>query len=59
MEIGNYYRYADQSSMNATAHNLHDHFDTVFATATHSGDFTQFVLDDNDIARVTWTITIS
>ena len=33
-------------------------FDTVFATAESSGDFTAFTLDDNDVARVTWTITI-
>ena len=34
-------------------------FGTTFATATSSGDFTAFTLDQNDIARVTWTITIS
>ena len=34
-------------------------FSTTFATATSSGDFTAFTLDQNDIARVTWTITIS
>ena len=37
------------------------HFDTIFATANADtdSDFTAFSLDDNDIARVTWTITIS
>ena len=60
MQMGYDYKFVDQSSMNASAKGLHDHFEgTVFATANHSGDFTQFVLDDNDIARVTWTITIS
>jgi len=34
-------------------------FTTTFATATSSGDFTAFTLDANDVARVTWTITIS
>lgn len=34
-------------------------FATTFATATSSGDFTAFTLDQNDIARVTWQITIS
>ena len=34
-------------------------FATTFATATSSGDFTAFTLDANDVARVTWTITIS
>lgn len=34
-------------------------FATTFATATSSGDFSAFTLDQNDIARVTWTITIS
>lgn len=34
-------------------------FSTTFATATASGDFSAFTLDANDIARVTWTITIS
>lgn len=33
-------------------------FSTTFATAQASGDFTAFTLDDNDVARVTWTITI-
>lgn len=33
-------------------------FSTTFATAQSSGDFTAFSLDDNDVARVTWTITI-
>ena len=57
-QIGNSYQAGDQSSMTPNAHALFDHFDIVFATAEHSSDFTQFVLDDNDIARVTWTITI-
>ena len=34
-------------------------FGTTFATAESSGDFTAFTLDDNDVCRVTWTITIS
>jgi len=34
-------------------------FSTTFATAEASGDFTAFSLDDNDVCRVTWTITIS
>ncbi len=34
-------------------------FATTFATATSSGDFSAFTLDPADIARVTWTITIS
>ena len=34
-------------------------FATTFATASSSGDFSAFTLDANDIARVTWTITIS
>ena len=34
-------------------------FGTTFATAESSGDFTAFSLDDNDVCRVTWTITIS
>ena len=34
-------------------------FSTMFATASASGDFTAFTLDANDIARVTWTITIN
>jgi hypothetical protein len=60
MQMGYDYKFVDQSSMNSQAKLLHDHFEgTVFATANHSSDFTQFVLDDNDIARVTWTITIS
>ena len=34
-------------------------FATEFASATSSGnDFTAFTLDDNDVARVTWAITI-
>jgi len=33
-------------------------FGTTFATAQASGDFTAFTLDDNDVCRVTWTITI-
>ena len=58
-QIGNSYEAGDQSGFNTNAHSLFSHFDTPFATAEHSSDFTQFVLDDNDIARVTWTITIS
>ena len=34
-------------------------FGTTFATAESSGDFSAFTLDDNDVCRVTWTITIS
>lgn len=33
-------------------------FGTTFATAQSSSDFTAFSLDDNDVCRVTWTITI-
>jgi len=34
-------------------------FSTTFATAQSTADFTAFQLDDNDVCRVTWTITIS
>ena len=34
-------------------------FGTTFATAQSTGDFTAFTLDDNDVCRVTWTISIS
>jgi hypothetical protein len=33
-------------------------FSTNFATAESSGDFTGFTLDDNDVCRVTWTLSV-
>ena len=61
MQIGNSYAYAQQQNMTASGIRTHDHFDTVFASADAdaSSDFTAFTLDDNDIARVSWAITIA
>ena len=61
MKIGYNYNYHDQSGWVTNAFLTGLHFDTIFATANADtdSDFTAFSLDDNDIARVTWTITIS
>jgi hypothetical protein len=61
MQIGNSYAHASQNGWAAQQHRDHDHFDTVFASADsdESSDFTAFTLDDNDIARVSWAITIA
>ena len=54
MQIGNGY-----IIMEETDSSFDDHFTTVYATAIGGGtDFSNFSLDDNDIARVTWQITI-
>jgi hypothetical protein len=60
MQIGKDWKVTTQEDINAGTHRLLEHFDYVFASATaHGNDFTAFSLDDNDVARVTWTITIS
>ena len=62
MQIGNSYTaHINQTSLSTAEHRQFDHFVTVFASADadNSSDFTAFTLDDNDIARVSWAITIA
>lgn len=54
--------YIDQAQNGKTASEMRvmDRFSVMFAHANSNGlDFTAFTLDDNDVARFTWTITIN
>ena len=58
--IGENYIDSEQYNLGAGGMRLLDRFGVMFASATSdAGDFTAFSLDDNDVARFTWTITIN